>query len=177
MKLVCPLCGSNTWKQKDRVRSDGVYSMKRRCSNPACSKITTFYPNEERPPKRWSPLRKITEEQVVMILESDAPHAHLAREIGVSAESVRDVRKGVRYTDVRPDLPRMETYTGPRRFCKDCIQYLNSKCSLGFPEASKNTYAQICSVYEEKPRTIDYQMELYSLKPQPPKETDELSAL
>ena len=89
MKFLCPHCGSNTWKQRHFVRTDGVVSMKRRCSNPACSKIHTFYPEEKSPPKKWNTLRKISEEQVVMILESDAPHAHLAREIGVSPESIQ----------------------------------------------------------------------------------------
>ena len=177
MKFLCPFCGSNTWKQRHFVRTDGVVSMKRRCSNPTCSKIHTFYPEEKSPPRKWNSLRKISEAQVVMILESDAPHAHLAREIGVSPESIRDVRKGVRYRDVRPDLPRMQNHTGPRRFCRDCIQFLNGRCSMGFPEAKRNTYAQICAVYEEKPRTIDSEMELFSLKPQINWESDELSAV
>ena len=177
MIYICPACGSKMRKQRQRVRRDGVLSMQRRCTNERCRKIKTFYPESEAPPPRYRTIRKFNDEQVVQILLSDKPHAQLAREHGVSPQAVRDVRNGVHYGEIRPDIPRRNTFVGERRFCRDCIQYLNGKCSLGFPEAKSNTYAQICSVYEEKPRTIDSETALFSLKPQINWEPDELSAV
>jgi hypothetical protein len=119
--------------------------------------------------------RALTEEQVVVCLTSDCPHTHLAKEFGCSSETIRGVRVGHRYKQVRPDLPRREEWKGPRKFCVDCIHCLKGKCSMDFPEAARPTYATICPIYERSPRTVDFRMELQSQTIA--KATHELSAV
>jgi len=177
MKFICPVCGSHMRKQRESVRKDGVVSMQRRCSNLNCNKIKTFYPYADGPVERLSTIRVLSDEQVKEALTSDVPHASLARKFGCSPQAVRDVRYGRSYVGVFPDLPRRNRFTGPRRFCRDCIHRINDKCSMGFPEAKLNTYAQVCPVYEDRPRTHDFSSEMYQVKAQIERGTDELSAV
>lgn len=162
MTHSCPVCGSDMNVIRQRVRSDGVLVLALRCRKAKCRKNITVYPNETGPVHKQGHQRMLSDEQVVEILQSDRPHTHLAADHGCSAATIRDVRIGRRYANVRPDLPRRTEWVGPRRFCADCIQYLGGKCSMGFPEAKRPSYAQICSVYEQKERTVDFRMEVRS---------------
>lgn len=63
-----------------------------------CSDITSHIPKVGR--------RSLTDEQVVAILLSDRTAPDLAREFGVFHETIRRVRRGLVFADVRPDLPR-----------------------------------------------------------------------
>ena len=172
MNHLCPVCGSGMKTISERVRVDGVFVVSLRCRKSNCRKNITIYPNETGPVHKQGHQRMLSDEQVMEILQSDRPHTHLAADHGCSAATIRDVRIGRRYANVCPDLPRRTEWVGPRRFCADCIHHLGGKCSMGFPEARRPSYAQICSIYEQKERTVDFRMEV---KPKYAMEAHELS--
>lgn len=94
--------------------------------------------------------RTLTEEQIVEILTSCETSTKLGRDLGRDPSTIRNIRNGYSYKDVRPDIPRIKSSEIPSetRFCCDCIHRLNGKCTMGFPESQRNAkFAQVCSIY------------------------------
>lgn len=102
---------------------------------------------------------KLTEEQVVEILQSKAPTAELARLYKVNPATMRGIRIGRSWSHVRPDLPRVKSVAvfNEPKYCTQCIHRIHGKCSMGFPESAKHPkFAELCSIYATKPSTHDW---------------------
>jgi len=97
-------------------------------------------------------MKKLNEEKVVEILLSRDSTAELARRFDLDVSTVRQIRTGLKWKSVRPDIQRVKSVAvfHKSRYCTTCIHRLGSKCSLGFPEARKPKFAELCSVYKEK---------------------------
>jgi hypothetical protein len=105
---------------------------------------------------------KLTIEAIEEILTSPLSAAKLAKRFGVSRQSVTQVRNGVTYRHVLPDLPRHLD----KRSCTRCqfgvLQHVSRKpgdrhyldawrCSLGFPDIIEHgpQFARECAVWTE----------------------------
>lgn len=79
-------------------------------------------------------------------------HAEIARRFQCNRETVRDVRFGLQWADILPDLPRLDPATSGAT-CYLCRQWQQAKggnsCSLGIPEAAIDgpLYARGCGAY------------------------------
>ena len=95
----------------------------------------------------------LSDEQVVDVLTSTASSAELARRFEMNASSIRSIRNGRYYKNVRPDLPRIKSsdVKPEPRFCCDCIHHIGKHCSMGFPEQKRSAkVAEVCNFYAEK---------------------------
>lgn len=75
----------------------------------------------------------ITEPQVAAILTDTDTHAAVARRLGVSRQTVLDIRRGRTHKAFCPDLPRWQS-TG-QRTCRRCVHWDSDRCSFAFPES------------------------------------------
>jgi len=89
-------------------------------------------------------------------------HKRLGMQLGINRTLVRQIRYGLAYTDVLPDLMRLEP-DQPRRRCDQCVQwepeFTRSRgedgsdirqlghCSLGIPEAENMRYGRGCGAF------------------------------
>lgn len=83
----------------------------------------------------------------------------IARRVGIHPDSVRQIRYGIIYRDVLPELPRFAKGTAAlacsgcthhsRRTAEDCS--VVGVCDLGFPESSQPGYARECAAYWPAP--------------------------
>lgn len=67
----------------------------------------------------------LTTENVVLILTSPLPAAVIGRQLGVSHQTICNVRNNISYKNVRPDLPRFNNYT-TRRLEPGQVAYVRS---------------------------------------------------
>lgn len=89
-------------------------------------------------------------------------HKRLALQLGINRELVRMIRYGLTYTNVLPDLLRLEP-DQPRRRCDQCVHWVAERlrkrnenqedirrlghCSLGIPEADNLRYGRGCGAF------------------------------
>ena len=89
-------------------------------------------------------------------------HQRLGMQLGISRDLVRQIRYGMAYTDVLPDLMRLEP-DQPRRRCDQCVHWTAERlrmrnenqedirrlghCSLGIPEADNLRYGRGCGAF------------------------------
>ena len=108
--------------------------------------------------RRWFSNAKLNEKQVVEILLSTEPTSVLAREYNLSPTTIRGLRIGKSWSHVRPDIPRVKSVAqfAVNRSCSDCIHRIGDKCSMGFPESIRPKFAELCSVYANRPATADW---------------------
>ena len=101
---------------------------------------------------------KLTEEKVVKILLSTEPTSAIARKHNLSPAAIRELRTGKSWSHVRPDIPRVRSVAqfAANRSCSDCIHRIGDKCSMGFPESKRIKFAELCSVYADRPATADW---------------------
>ena len=102
-------------------------------------------------------LKKLTPEDVKLILTDDRSGAELARELGVTHQSVNQVRVGMTHRELWPELKRrIPAPRPPRRKavdeapaidCRNCAHWWHGHCDLGMPEAG-NGFADECSYFK-----------------------------
>jgi hypothetical protein len=102
-------------------------------------------------------LKKLTPEDVRLILTDDRSGAELARELGVTHQSVNQVRVGMTHRELWPELKRrIPAPRPPRRKavdeapaidCRNCAHWWHGHCDLGMPEAG-NGFADECSYFK-----------------------------
>lgn len=105
--------------------------------------------------------RSLTDEQVEQILLSTRTINALAREYGVSRQTISYIRSGANYRHVRPDIPRGFS----SRRCSSCVhaRYAHVavesgrmaprwRCGLGLPDLEEEglRFAAECSAYAER---------------------------
>jgi len=92
---------------------------------------------------------RLTEGQVRLILERrDLSGKALARQLGRSAEAIRQVRRGTAYREVLPDLPRWRRGQPKGPSCYACSHW-SAGCLMGFPDPMVEGpgFARDCSLY------------------------------
>ena len=99
----------------------------------------------------------LTDEQVRQaLIRHDLNNAEAGRVIGCSAESVRQIRAGMVYRMVHPELLRptapadapLPTVNGPS--CHECANWTGARCGFGFPDPLLEGlgFACDCDLYE-----------------------------
>jgi hypothetical protein len=103
---------------------------------------------------------RLSPEQMVRLVLSQPPDwslAQIAEATGIERDLARQIRLGIRFPGVLPDLPRM-TLEESRRRCSGCVQWVPpsgsgrehryGRCHLGIPEATESqTWARGCGAY------------------------------
>ncbi len=105
--------------------------------------------------------KKLTPEDVKLILTDSRSGAELARELGVSHQSVNQVRVGMTHRQLWPELKRHIPAPRPRRRrasipapdtalaidCRNCAHWWQGRCDLDVPEAGSD-FAAECSYFK-----------------------------
>ncbi len=146
-------CSHNDSRVLDkRDRSDGSVRRTRKCR--VCGArwlevLPALMPIQRKPPRYR---RKLTLDQVYRILtEVRMNNNQLAAELGVSHQSVQQIRAGATWSHVFPEIPRRSA--GPRRgrkSCEKCRHWDNGECAMGFPDPLEEGpgFAIDCDLYE-----------------------------
>lgn len=100
---------------------------------------------------------KLTPADVIYILQSTESNQSLAKQFNVTRQAVSLIRNGKLWTNVAPEIPRIpvrvadtvrKDYLQNAKHCSTCTEFINGKCSYGFPEAiDEPTFAAICDFY------------------------------
>ncbi len=90
------------------------------------------------------PMRPLSEQDIVLILESPVSDAQIAVQYGLSRQSIQKIRRGKTYADIRPDIPRRSNQS-----CTKCQHWHNDYCSFGFPDPVEEgpRVARYCNMY------------------------------
>jgi transposase-like protein len=170
----CPDCSSDqTFILESRKIRHGARRRRHACRD--CEyRWTVFIDSQgeqldDRPPlcsprKYTKPsLRKLSRRDVHQILTARLPISTLALELGVSRETIRQVRIGRIYTQMHPELPRQgqmcrvgisQVVDGPT--CLRCLFWRDGECGMGFPDPIEEgpAFAADCSLYEPVSQSI-----------------------
>lgn len=95
---------------------------------------------------------KIRPSDVVYILQCPDSDGEVAKRLGVSRQAVNNVRLGVAYRRIAPQLPRRTSTAPPKggeEICTECQHWTGYGCAFGFPEPLKDLrFAQECSMHQ-----------------------------
>ncbi len=101
--------------------------------------------------------KKLTEAEVRLILTDQRSGAELAKVLGVTHQTVSQVRTGKTHQRMLPELPRVVPEARNYKrvpiirsttiTCQDCAHWWQKRCGLDIPEAG-GTYAVECSFYQ-----------------------------
>lgn len=158
--MNCPNCNSTKAKVIETHRCVNDTKRRRyRCFN--CEHRWTIW-DGERPRKGGSYSRnsrkgRIKSEHVWLALQrTDLNHREVAQIVGCSGEAIRQIRCGLIYRHVHPDLIRpnavgQKPVTGGPN-CLDCEQWRDGRCSFGFPDPELEglSFAADCDLYKAK---------------------------
>lgn len=147
-----PVCAhNNSYVLETKTRVDG--SVRRRYECRDCGERWTVIREGEKPGRaRLTPIkrrlrRKLTIEQVYRVLtETQTPNKAMATELGVSHQTVQQIRSGATWSDAFPELPR-----GVKRHsCLQCKHWDAGECAIGFPDPLEEGpgFAVDCDFYE-----------------------------
>jgi hypothetical protein len=94
--------------------------------------------------KRGANTRKLSDEQVVDILQSEESDAQTGKRYGVSRSTIGYIRSGKHFVNIRPDIPRRSSKT-----CSRCQHWENARCTFGFPDPQEEGLraATYCNLY------------------------------
>jgi len=94
--------------------------------------------------KRGANTRRLTDQQVIDILQSEESDASLGRRYGVSRSTVGYIRNGKHFASIRPDIPRRSS-----KNCSRCQHWEKSRCTLGVPDprGEGGHAATYCNLY------------------------------
>ena len=93
---------------------------------------------------RGANTRRLTDQQVVDILQSDDSDTSLGRRYGVSRSAIGYIRNGKHFANIRPDIPRRSS-----KNCSRCQHWQNTRCTFGFPDPQEEGLhaATYCNLY------------------------------
>jgi hypothetical protein len=144
---TCPLCGHPAKVTKSQGAANGSRWRRVSCQNSSCAHRWSEW-SGPRPPRNAAVVlaraaaaqgvsirngyRQLSEAEIrLALLRRDANHCAMARELGCSRETVRQLRLGLTNADVAPELPRWKAK--PRRSCEDC-KFWSGTCGIGLPD-------------------------------------------
>lgn len=98
-------------------------------------------------------VRMMQHEAVVRAILSrspDVPHMVVAADLGIHRDTVRKVRYGLQWSNVLPDLERLDPDQAGAR-CWACVQWTGDRCGLGIPECATegHTWARGCGAFSQ----------------------------
>lgn len=163
--MNCPKCNSaQTELCESRLCVNGTRRRRHQCKD--CGHRWTSWDgprptlhdvNRKRrtsPPAKARP--RLTPEEVrFALVRLDLNNRQAADQLGCSRETVRQVRCGLLYVTVHPELPRPKSppnrtpMAGPT--CEQCKSWTGAACGFGFPDPVLEglTFAADCGLYEE----------------------------
>lgn len=101
---------------------------------------------------------KITERDVIYVLQCPDSDRTVAQRLGVSRQAVANIRNGRAYRKIAPQLPRRDDrpiYKKDGETCVLCNYWNNDGCAFRFPEAAHDLrFAQECSMYALQKETL-----------------------
>lgn len=158
---VCPKCGGQGFIRDSWTSSLGV----RRRMHCSCGNRWTDFdgkpplPARKRPPPVLSLAeqriiavreRRLTTDQVRLILTRlDISTREFGRLLNNKRQTISNVRRGLRYANVLPELPRVQA-VDRSRVCTKCRHWSGEWCGLGWPDPVEDglTAALFCDDYE-----------------------------
>jgi hypothetical protein len=162
--MTCPNCYSAQIEVREvRICNNGTRRRRHECL--ACSHrwtswdgprpIRGYSPNGRRKPAQGK-RGKLTPAEIKRVLtQLDLNNKQLAAELGCSCETIRQVRAGMLYASIHPELlrpkakrPAPPPVDGPT--CLGCVHWKGSRCSFDFPDPVMEgiTFAADCDLYE-----------------------------
>jgi len=169
--MTCPTCGSaRTDVCESRLCINGTRRRRLACLD--CEHRWSTWDGPKPPRgghglrKRTPPTRKrgpLSEEQVRQILTQDElNNVEISQLVGCSRETVRQIRAGLIYRVVHPELLRpganrdMPPLIIDGLNCYDCVNWAGSRCNFGFPDPLIEglTFAADCDLYESVSQSI-----------------------
>lgn len=165
--MDCPEChGTSSKVIETKVLTNGTRRRRYRCL--ACEHRWTEWTGE-RPPRggvgtthrRGKRKGRLTTAQIRLVLtRRDLNNRQVGELIGCSYECVRQIRAGIIYGHVLPDLIRPNAKDqrlaadGPS--CLKCAEFPNGECSYGFPDPLEEglTFAADCELYAPVSQSI-----------------------
>lgn len=161
--MDCPDCSSgHTEIIESRLCTNGTRRRRHACLT--CGKRWTTWDGDRPEPaqacraRRRTPTRKnrppLDEHQVrrVLLAGRDVSNAQLARELDVSRETIRQIRLGMVYAKVCPEIARQAAAAPPPVVegpsCYSCGHWRDG-CTFGFPDWQDigPTFAAECHLY------------------------------
>lgn len=159
--MNCSSCHSSCTKViESRLCINGTRRRRHHCLN--CGHRWTSWdgprpdPSEHMTPlirRRMQMPKRLTDDEVRMILERRNISARrLANDLGRSAEAICQVRAGISYRNVLPEIPRWGARKSMRASCHACVHW-RSRCVMGFPDPEEEGpgFAADCSLFEQRP--------------------------
>jgi transposase-like protein len=148
---LCPLCNSKSKVVESRKFLDGGRRTRFECVQ--CQHRWTATTRDVLTP---FVKEKLTPDQIATILQrKDLNHAQAGRLFNRTVNCIREIRHGIVYRDVCPEILRWKVsapVTGP--VCGQCVHWSEKEkgCDMEFPEArNKNsTFAKECNVFSER---------------------------
>lgn len=152
--MNCQFCNSTrVIILESRKKSNGVRRRRYRCEG--CLERWTVFEGKAAPPepKKYRPLstRQLTEEQAEMIMLSDKTSSVLAKEFGMTRQSIDLVRKGKTYTNIYMRLQQEGHLlrTVGKLSCEACVHWRGQKgCDFEFPDAGGD-FATDCYLFRQ----------------------------
>jgi len=164
--MSCPICGSARIEVCEvRICINGTRRRRMGCVDCAHRWTTWDGPMppragaglQRRPKATGKKRRLLTDEQVRQVLiRRDLNNSEAGRLIGCLAETARQIRAGMIYRMVHPELLRPKspadapppTVDGPS--CHECSNWTGAQCGFGFPDPLVEglTFAADCDLYE-----------------------------
>lgn len=165
LMMSCPKCASaQTELCESRLCVNGTRRRRHQCK--ACGHRWTSWdgprptPHDVNRKRRTTPGPRVrpnlTPDEVRFALVNlDLNNRQVADQLGCSRETVRQLRCGLLYVKVHPELPRPKSpkpkaqATGPS--CDRCASWKDDRCGFGFPDPVQEglTFAADCGLYEE----------------------------
>jgi hypothetical protein len=154
--MDCPKCnGTHIKVLETNLCPNGTRRRRYRCLTLTCEHRWTFWTGE-RPPKGKRPARLTADQIRFALTRTDLNNRQVAEVIGCSAESVRQIRAGLVYRMVHPELLRPNApadapppiVSGPS--CYACINCTGARCWFELPEflLEGPGFAADCALYE-----------------------------
>jgi len=155
---MCPACSSDdTCVIESRITAAGNRRRRHEC-NVCKQRWTTLLHGVAAPrpsqPRGPMPQRtKLAATQIREILLDKRPHRAVARELGRSAEAIRQIRFGAIHAQVHPQIPRWEQPIVPvvsDASCYKC-QHWAQRCTFDYPDPLEEGpgFANDCAMYEQ----------------------------
>lgn len=152
MAEQCLNCLAMAHILESRVCSNGSRRRRFMCQN--CGERWTSHQGDPpghrggMPAGRRLQSRRLTPDEVRLVLESSTSSVALARELGCSHTAVIAIRVGRTYSHLHPDIPRRAAGLS----CLKCTRWSDSRCTMGLPDPEEEgpTFAAYCSLYLPK---------------------------
>jgi len=163
----CPLCfSSHTDVVESRLCSNGTRRRRHNCLH--CGHRWTVWDGQRpslaaiarqkmKPPGRQNTARLTAAQVRVVLLARDVTHYAMAKQVGFSPETIRQVRYGATHAKLHPEIarwapPASGQVVQPANNEPSCYacRHWNDRCAFGFPDPLQEGpgFAADCDLYD-----------------------------